>query len=216
MRNQAVVQHICQAEQPCGKRLGAHPAAVAAVLRAALECLFVAPEGGQTRWRPGSVGASASGPSGARSVRHQTGEFVALRNSDSDRHLGSEPTGVFGGRQCGPLWDELGGEFHLEFDLYGHFERLDRRWGGVEQGRRRRAGSHSRGGGALTLCVAGLRFGQRRGVSKPSLMVLHAGEKRSGGLYSFTALSLRRQRPCEQKNWTWAVNSGVWPAEDRS
>jgi hypothetical protein len=48
--------------------------------------------------KPGKApvaGARARRTCGARSVRHQTGQFVALGNSDSDRDLGPKPAGVF-------------------------------------------------------------------------------------------------------------------------
>ncbi len=143
------------AEQPCGKRL-------VPILRQWLpyyERRFgrlsrrAAQVGAASqRGHLGSVaGAGAGRTCGAGPVRDQTGESVALGNSDSHGHLGSEPAGLFGGRQRGPLRREPGWGFHLEPDLYGHFKRLDRRRGGVEQGGRRRAGGHPGGGGALAL-----------------------------------------------------------------
>ena len=100
------------AEQPCGKRL-------VPILRQWLpyyERRFeplsrAAPKVGGPNQRGDlgpAAGARASHPCGTRPMRHQTGQFVALRNSDSNRHLGSEPARIFGGRQCGPLWGEPG------------------------------------------------------------------------------------------------------------
>jgi hypothetical protein len=126
--------------------------------------------------------------------------------ADSVAHCGGSLAGDF-------IWSLTYTDIFLESDLYGHFEWLDRRWCGVEQGRRRRAGSHSAGGRAFALRLVGLRFGQRRGVSQPSLMVLHEGEKRSCRIYSFPAIPLRRQCPCGAKELDLgAPTPGIWPA----
>lgn len=94
---------------------GAHPAAVVAVLRTALWAVEwpATPVGAASeRGHLGSVaGTGTGGAFRAGPVRDQTGEPVALGNSDSHRNLGFEPTGVLGSRQCGPLWRESGGEF---------------------------------------------------------------------------------------------------------
>jgi hypothetical protein len=137
---------------------GAHPAAMAAVLRTALWAVEwpATPVGAAgERGDLGSVaGRGSGGAFRARPVRDQTGEPVALGNSDSHRNLGFEPTGVSGSRQCGPLWRESGGEFHLEPDLHRHSQRLDRRQGGVEQRRSWRVGGHTPGGGPPTIGFA--------------------------------------------------------------
>src|ERR1017187_7687012 len=194
---------------------GAHSATVAAVLRTALWAV---------EWRATPVGAAgergdlgsvagrgAGGAFRAGPVRDQTGEPVALGNPDSHRNMGFEPTRVSGSRQRGPLWRESGGEFHLEPDLHGHSQRLDRRRGGVEQGRRRRAGGHTPGGGATALRVAGIRFGQWRGISQSSPVVLHERTRSGGGVYPFPALPLRRQRACGAKKLDLgSATFGIW------
>src|ERR1035437_5714126 len=173
---------------------GAHPAAVVAVLRTALWAVEWAatPVGAASeRCHLGPVaGPGEDGAFRAWPVRDQTGQHVALGNSHSHRNLGFEPTGVFGSRQRSPLWRESGGEFHLEPDLHGHSQRLDRRRSGVGQGRDRRAGSHTPGGGATALRVAGIRFGQRRGISQSSPVVLYERARSGGGVYPFPALPL--------------------------
>src|SRR5580700_1695645 len=97
---------------------GADSAAMAALLRAALWALewTAAPVGGASQRRDlGSVAGTGAGAAGrAGPLRDQTGEPVALGNSDSHGHLGFEPTRVSGGRQRGPLRRESGGQFHLE------------------------------------------------------------------------------------------------------
>src|SRR5487761_2791974 len=138
---------------------GADPAAVAAVLRTAawpVEPAAAAAGREDQRGHPGPTAGARAGATLAGPLRNQAGEPVALRNSDTHGHLGFEPAGIFGGRQRGPLRREHGRGFHLEPDLYGHIERLDRRRGGVEQGRGRRAGGHAGGGGALALRAAGI------------------------------------------------------------
>ena len=187
---------------------GAHPAAMAAVLRTALwavEWTTAPVSTAGERCHLGSVaGSGAGGAFRAGPVRHQTGKLVALGNSDSHRDLGFEPTGVSGSRQCGPLWRESGGEFHLEPDLHGHSQRLDRRRGGVEQRRIWRAGGHTPGGGATAFALLG--FDSDNG-----------GEFLNHHLWSYmrerkAAVEFTRSRPyhsddnahVEQKNWTWA------------
>src|SRR5208283_1657030 len=122
----------------------ADPAPMAALLRAAIwpDGLASAPVGGPNQRghggsdaRAGAGGTFRSGPGW-----DQTGQPVAVGNTDSDRDLGFDPARIFGGRQRGPLRREYGGGLYLEPDLYGHFKRLDRGRGGLEQG-------GSRGGG---------------------------------------------------------------------
>ena len=133
-RQYAVVEPVVRqiwltAEQPCGKRL-------APVLRQWLP--FYEGRYGQLSARqrsliagqpghPGPVAGPGPGRTWAGAERDQTGQLLALRNSDSHGHLGSEPARFPGGRQRRPLRDEPGGKFHLEPDLHRHFKRLDRR-----------------------------------------------------------------------------------------
>src|ERR1017187_2352 len=194
---------------------GAHSATVAAVLRTALWAVEwpATPVGAAgERGDLGSVaGRGAGGAFRAGPVRDQTGEPVALGNPDSHRNMGFEPTRVSGSRQRGPLWRESGREFHLEPDLHGHAQRLDRRRGGVEQRRRRRAGGHTPGGGAPAFRVAGIRFGQRRGIFQSFLVVLHSRGQRPGGGYPFPTLPLRRQRACGAKKLdVGPATFGLW------
>ena len=99
----------------------------------------------------------------------------------------------------------LAGEFHLESDLYGYFKRLDRRWGGVEQGRGRRAGSHSGGGRAFALCACWALIRDNGGEFLNHHLWSYMGERKA-------AVDFTRSRPyhsddnahVEQKNWTWA------------
>src|SRR5271157_4448736 len=53
--------------------------------------------------------------------------------------------------------------------------------------------------GATAFRVAGIRFGQRRGISQSSLVVLHERAQSRGGVYPFPTLPLRRQRACGAK-----------------
>ena len=149
--------------------------------------------------------AKAGATSGPGTVRHQTGEPAALGNSHSHGHLGFNPSRVSGGRQRGPLRRKPGRGFHLEPDLHGYFERLDRGRRGVEQGRGGRAGGHA----------------ESRWARLPFLLL--GFDSDNGGEFLnhhlWTCLRERknpveftRSRPyhsddnahVEQKNWTWA------------
>jgi hypothetical protein len=144
---------------------GADPAAMAALLRSA----FRRVERPATELNPPGQSGHLGSTAGTRPIRalagperDQTGKSVAVRDSDSHGHLGSEPARIFGGRQRGPLRDEPGRKFHLESDLHRYFKRLDRRRGGVESRRHGRIDGHARGGGAFAFRLAGVRLGQRR------------------------------------------------------
>ena len=115
---------------------GADHTAVVTVLRAAIWGVKLsATEVGKTSQRgdPGSVAGTRASPTHRPwAVRDQTWEFVAERNTDSHGHLGLESAWVFGGRQRGPLRREPGWELHLESDVYGYTQRLDRRGSRME------------------------------------------------------------------------------------
>ena len=84
----------------------------------------------------GNAGSNAgSGPGGesrTRPLRDQTGEFLENPDPNPDGDVGFKHAWIFGSRQCRSLRRQSGGRLHLESDLYGHFQRLDRRQSRVE------------------------------------------------------------------------------------
>ena len=88
------------AEQPLRQASGARPAAMAALLRRALRPVEWPAEELDPARQPGHggsvAGASPGSIFGPRPVWNQTGKFVAVGDSDTHRHLGSEPARIFG------------------------------------------------------------------------------------------------------------------------
>ena len=82
-------------------------------------------------------GPRATAP--ARPLRDQARRPAQDADSDPPRHLGRDAPRRSGSRQRGSLRRESGRRFQLESDLYRHRQPVDRRPGGLEQRRGRRA-----------------------------------------------------------------------------